>query len=205
MFLDANVLQDAVFERPVITSQTFRLPWPWGTYTHDIATTIPSYKRCEGWLQQEIDCLPQIAELIRRGRFEAYINTELDFELAEGRSGAFITSELSIFHGISLLRVPAPFRYSRLVGSSSQTSKELRELRDRVFTTNFDQRFSEIKRAAGGTKNVDAFHILSAERARLDYFVTLDKKLINSLRNQRRVQLGLKVLLPSELLRDAGH
>jgi hypothetical protein len=200
IFLDANVLQDAVFEKPVITKQTFRLGMPWGDFTHDVAITVPSYGRREGWLQYEIDCLPRLAEQVRLGRFAPYISTELDFELAESDSGAFVTSALSFFHGISLRKVPDPFRHGRIVASSHQPGKEFSELRNHMFATNIDQRFNEIKQAAGGNKNADAFHILSAERAGVDYFVTVDKKLINSLRNQRHVRLSVKVVFPSELL-----
>jgi hypothetical protein len=148
----------------------------------------------------EIDCIPQLAELIRLGRFEPYINTEVDFEFAWLE---LISSELSFFHGVSLRKLLDPFSYSRIVASSYHTGKELDELREHVFAADFDQRFNEIKQAAGGNKNADAFHILSAERAGVEYFVTVDRKLINSLRHQRRVQLGVKVVYPSELLHEA--
>lgn len=203
VFRDANVLQDAVLEKPVITKQTVRLGKHWGNYTHDVAITVPSYARRKGWIQYEIDSLPRLAELVRLGQFEPYINTELDFELAGSDSGGLVTSELSFFHGISLRKVPDPFCYSRIVASSHHTSKELSELRDQVFATTFDQRFNEIKQAANGNKNDDAFHILSAERAGIEYFVTLDRKLINSLRHNKRFQSGVKVVFPSELLHEA--
>ena len=203
IFLDANILQNAVFEKPVITKRTFRLGEPWGDYTHEVATTVPSYARRKGWLQYEIDSLPRLAELLRAGRFEAYINAELDFELTESDSGAFVTSELSVFHGVALRKVPAPFFYGRIVASSSQTREELSELRDHVFATNCDQRFNEIKRAANGNKNNDAFHILSAERAGIEHFVTLDRKLINSLRHAKNFRSSVKVVFPSELLNAA--
>ena len=119
----------------------------------------------EALLQYEIDCLPKLAELIRLGRFEPYIDTEVDFELAWLDLGALINTELSFFHGITLRKVPDPFPYGHIVASSHHTVKELDELRQHIFATDFDERFNEIKQAAGGNKNADAFHILSAERA----------------------------------------
>ena len=101
-------------------------------------------------------------------------------------------------------RVPDPGFYSRIVASSYHTGKDLDELRQHLFAADFDQRFNQIKHAAAGNKNADAFHILSAERAGVEYFVTIDKKLINSLRNQQRVQLGVKVVFPSDLLHEAS-
>jgi hypothetical protein len=205
IFLDAQVLRFAVFEKPAMTKQTVR----WGdlTITQDVAgVPVPSRTRREGneaLLQYEIDCIPKLAELTRLGRFEPYINTEVDFEIAWLDLGALINTELSFFHGITLRKVPDPFPYGRIVASSHHTVKELDELRQHIFATDFDERFNEIKQAAGGNKNADAFHILSAERAGLEYFVTVDKKLINSLRHQRRVQLSVKVVYPSELLHQA--
>jgi predicted nucleic acid-binding protein len=113
-----------------------------------------------------------------------------------------VASELSVFHGIRFRTLRDPFPYSRIVASAHHTSEELDKLRDSIFATDIDSRFNEIKWAAGGNKNDDAFHILSAERASVDYFVTSDKKLINSLRNQQRIKLAVKVVYPSELLRD---
>jgi len=109
ILIDANVLQDAVFEKPAIKTNTFRLGKPWGEVTCDVAVTVPSHDHLEeGWLQYEIeDRLPQLAEQVRSGRFEACISAELDFELAESHLGALVTSEQSFFHGINLRKVRA--------------------------------------------------------------------------------------------------
>src|SRR5207248_592647 len=97
IFLDTQVLRFAVSEQPAIKKQTVR----WGdlTITRDVATVpVPSRTRREGneaLLQYEIDSIPQLAELVRLGRFEPYINNEVDFELAWLELGAPIISELS--------------------------------------------------------------------------------------------------------------
>jgi hypothetical protein len=174
------------------------------TITVDVpANPVSSRAQFEGnkaWLQYEINALPRIAELARMGRFELCINTEVDFELAWLPP---VIPELSVFNGLCLRRIPDPFFYGRIVASPYLACKELDDLRQKIFAARFDERFNKIKQAAGGNKNADAFHILSAERAGVEYFVTADKRLINSLRNQRRVQLGVKVVFPSELLHHA--
>jgi hypothetical protein len=199
IFLDAMILRFAVAEEPATTKQTIR----WGDcdVTLDISTTAPR-TRLEGWIQYEIDCLPQIAELVRCGQLEPCINNELRLEVACLKFGGLVASELSVFHGIRFRALHNPFPYSRIVASAHHSSKELDDMRESVFASDFDRRFNDIKQAAGGNKNADAFHILSAERAAVDYFVTTDKALINSLRNQQRVQLALKLVYPSELLHD---
>ena len=46
---------------------------------------------------------------------------------------------------------------------------------------------------------IDLFHVYSAETAGMDYFVTADKKsLVERLREQTKVSLGVDVVYPSE-------
>ena len=199
IFLDAMILRFAVAEEPAITKQTMR--WGDRDITLDVSATVPR-PRLQGWIQYEIDCLPRIAEFVRCGQLEPCINNELRLEVACLKFGGLVVSELSVFHGIRFRSLNDPFPYSRVVASALHSSTEVDDMRESVFASDFDRRFNDIKQAAGGNKNADAFHILSAERAAVDYFVTTDKALINSLRNQRQVQLALKLVYPSELLRD---
>jgi hypothetical protein len=61
-------------------------------------------------------------------------------------------------------------------------------------------RHGRVPAGMGCDKDADAYHIYSAECARLDYFLTLDKKLIKSVRHQRRLIFSVDVVLPSELV-----
>lgn len=199
IFLDAMILRYAIADEPATTKQTVR--WGDRNFNLNVASTTPRPRR-EDWIQDEIDCLPQVAEFVRCGQLELCINNELRWEVANLKFGGLVYSELSVFHGIQARTLPDPFPYSRIVASAYHTNEELDKLREAIFATDYDQRFCDIKQAAGGNKNADAFHILSAECASVDYFVTADKKLINSLRNQRKVQLSVKVVYPTELLRE---
>ncbi len=191
------ILRFAVAEEPSLRKQT--VLWGDRDVSADIATTIPRARR-EDWLQYEIDYLPQIANLIREGRIEACVTAELRLEVACLKFGGLVTTEYSIFHGLHIRALPPPFPYQRIVASAFHTSEELDSLRESVLRTNFDKRFNELKAAVGGNKNADAFHILSAERAGVDYFLSADRRLINSLRNQRAVIPTVKIAYPSEFL-----
>jgi hypothetical protein len=201
IFLDANILQYAFMER--LETKKHTIKWGNRATTLDLATTpVPYHPQREEWLQYEVDSLPKIAELVRLGRFELYISTEIDLE-ADFEFAA--CSELSVFHGIPFRKLLAPFKYGRIIASSSNTQEEIRERRDSLFgTADLDPRFDEIKRVVGGSKDLDAFHILSAERGGMDYLITADGKLIKSLRQRRRLrfQLAVKVVYPSELLHE---
>jgi predicted nucleic acid-binding protein len=53
-------------------------------------------------------------------------------------------------------------------------------------------------------KAVDAFHILTAERAGLDAFLTTDRRLINTVRAATNWRFRVRVLSPVELADALG-
>lgn len=83
----------------------------------------------------------------------------------------------------------------------------LERLMDSVALSSFEQesvhefgRYAQICSAIHEGHHVDAWHHWTAERNRIDYFVTLDRRFINAMTQTARLPLPTRPVLPSELL-----
>ena len=65
-------------------------------------------------------------------------------------------------------------------------------------------RLNELRGALGANKDADAFHILTAERAGLNVFLTDDGRLLQRIAGIK-VELYVRVLSPAQLLDAVGN
>lgn len=151
---------------------------------------------------REISDLHQLIRFAKKGEIIFYKNMENELERMWSTTFSDNRRIGDLLNGISMKYVEPPFFHSRVLGEMGLSKEQLTKLRDNTFDSCNIERFVNIKRALGGNKNDDAYHIYSAELAKLDYFLTLDKKLVNSIRNQTSVTFLVKILFPSELLAE---
>lgn len=62
-----------------------------------------------------------------------------------------------------------------------------------------------LTKALGGGKDADAYHILCATWAGADFFLTADKRLVNSARQQKAIELKTRLAFPTELVESLVH
>ena len=197
VFFDTNVLMHAVRREHVACPVLVE----WGgrvntLQVHEIAEKPPR----TDWLQEEIDCLPAVAAFVKDETIRPCISTETIMDgMGRGVSRLY-ESELSIFEGIEFERAgePEELGMTRIAFGAGFNPGEVRK---KFLSTNVYARFNELKAAAGGNKDADAFLIWTAESAGIEYFLTTDRKLVNSVRGQRSCVIGTHVLYPSELLK----
>lgn len=226
ILVDHSVRQDALTEEHGVQfaeGQLFGKPY---RYLQFVTRTRP---RRNDWKQAEIDCLPEIAELIRQGRVEAFTTDEL---YAEGfRAEKYPQPQhTDIFAGCGLAFLPAPLDRSKwgldgdqfaskadvigycesffLTASPKRIERFIRGMREnpRYSLTPFEegclqrvQVFKAICRGIERTHYPDALHLWTAEENGMDVFLTHDRKYLNVISRQA-VDLRCKVMLPSMFL-----
>lgn len=176
-------------------------------------------------IRDEFNCLPAIAKLLAEQKISLFRYIELDLEDWK-RSGSGISSKLgSLFPNNIMKQIPPAVERSYFFQSplNEYLKKEtviefchwLNKLDIRKLTIdssimkslpdgmsknikNID-RYQELCKGLTKEQCIDALHLWSAECSNVDYFLTMDMKFINAMRNNKTNKL-CKPILPSELL-----
>jgi len=139
-------------------------------------------------------------ELARRGDFTICKESEMIWEIGFTTDLAEAKRRNALLAGIDMKKLDPPFQHSRIIGrTKEEATANLQEMLD--FSIAHYKRMAEIYRATGADgKKADAYHIWTAEAAGVDFFISLDKKLINSIRHQKRITIKTEVLYPAEVV-----
>jgi hypothetical protein len=197
VLFDASVLSHAVRLRRSQQPRTVT----WGGKLHEWSATVLQPKPSRtGWLQDQINALPAIAALARAGRIQPFTSPEIVLEVAEGPPDALWRTPASVFEGVPLERAPVPFEYTRVVASYTDKPGDAKMRRHRFFADLKEPRLDQLRRVLGPKKDADAFHILTAERAGLDAFLTDDRRVLNVIARST-FELHVRVVSPVELIK----
>ena len=181
------------------------------------------------WLQPEIETLPNVAQLIRDGRLQAFTTNELyaeAFRVEKFPSPAYI----NIFEGCSINRASAPFERSKFgLGGEQFMNKddviaycksffltptqngiekfiEGMKRNPRYDLSPFEEQclrnapvFQNLCRGIDESHYPDALHLWSAEENALDAFLTLDRKFRNVVERQN-INFKCRIMYPTELV-----
>lgn len=193
VFLDANIFQHAAPRRPGAQTRTVN----WGCEEFEVEEPAARPARPTGWLREEVKLLPEVARLARKGRIKLFTSIE-----AKGEQASIYASGISKMFGsplseLDIEHVSYPMDAEFVAFGSGRNSNP------EEFLNQFqDERLAEIRDALGEGKGLDPLHLYTAEEAGMDYFLTLDNKLLNSIRNPEPFPLGTKPVKPSELLKE---
>ena len=111
-----------------------------------------------------------------------------------------------LFYDAPIRMVPDPFPYGRIVVGAGLDANELFV---QLLLSVDDPEFLKLQKATGARQGqnvsanqlLDAFHILCADRAGADFFLTTDLKLVRSISAQRKHAPRVPVIDPARLLR----
>ena len=142
-----------------------------------------------------------IAALAKEGKIRLLTHQEVVFELmrlprANGGQR---------FYDAPIENVQGPFQYGRIVIDHTKHDYQYE------FLSKVDHpRFKELQRACGAYQGqhkplnrnqlLDAFHVLCAESASAEYFLTMDGKLARVLQHGKKKKTNLNFVSPKELL-----
>jgi hypothetical protein len=175
---------------------------------HKPAVTFPNEGLTNDQLKAEASLLPRVAALARANRVELLVQEETLIEFWGLPRSA---SRNGLFYGAPVTRVPAPFKYGRVVAAAFA---DARKLQYEFLARLSHKRFIEIQKACGayqGSKSPstnqlrDAFHVWCAECANADFFLTCDLSLVRYVRRQKRYVPRVRLLTASELLAEIAN
>lgn len=183
------------------------------------------------WRLDEINAIPTLIRLVRDNRLSIYTSTEIKFEIFSGFDKARGVPE-DMLSSIRVGVVPSPIERSKfqqmpikefvkkekrvefceflLNLGESGLRKKISRLSDLNLSDYEKESFEQLPRFIELCKDVskkhysDIFHLWTAERAGLKYFLTLDKKFINSLVESKKMEFISVPLTPSDLLSILG-
>lgn len=197
VYVDANVFQISVTHRPSDVARHVL----WGGRLHKWLTRVmTAWHPRQAWLREQAAALPYVGEQARRGQLRLLTGPEVRCETFFLKHGQLAWTGASTFAGAAVEVVDPPFYLDRVFIAHSDQRGDAAARRDFALSRTDDARFNELKRAAGGNKDADAYHIRCAEHAQADVFLTTDKRLKNSLVNQKLVSLRTTLLYPTELV-----
>lgn len=174
------------------------------------------------WREQEIRCLPRIAEMIRQGQIKAYTTGELDAEAL--RVEEFLSLDCAdFFEGCDFEELPAPLERSKwglgvdefldrdeviaycnsfLLTPCNERIEHFiigMQANPRFSLTSFEERclrrvdvFKSICRGIHPNHYPDALHLWTAEESGIDVFLTHDAKFRNVMFFQK-IQLNCQI------------
>lgn len=153
------------------------------------------------FLFREISAIRKIIAFARDKKIVLYENMENMIEKMWTTNFRQSRDIGNLLNGVIIEYIEPPYYHARVLGGLGLSKQQLTNLRDSSFKNCKTSRFVEIKSALGNNKDADAYHIYSAEKAGVNYFLTLDKKLVNSVRSQKKVKFLVEILYPSELVK----
>jgi len=204
VFLDTSALRHAADRRIVPT--TYQKTITWGGRQHAVElvrwTAIDPNRKLAEEFRKQLLLLPLFAHLSRCGRLALVTHHEVHWELA-GLPPSH--DSRGLFYGAELGDAPDPFHYGRVLAgplfdADTAWLRILSEINDPDFL-----RLQKLTGARQGDviighQMLDAFHLLTAERAHVDFFLTTDLGLVRAARSQRRHAAKVAVVDPKGLL-----
>lgn len=154
---------------------------------------------------RSIRYLPGIASLFRRSHLSLFSSSELEdeqYRQPSGRYGGYGYYDFTLLHPNQLKSIDGHI-FPQL-GPSWLKSPPLHEQqRCRIDSYRKDDTFDELVRTLGQKNSQDAWHLYTAEKYGLDYFVTMDFKFLRTIaaqKNSRAISnLKTKAISPEEL------
>lgn len=189
--------------------------------------TRGSREESEDWLQSQINCLPAIARLLREGLSVWYTYSELRLEIWRLTKYPHMPFG-DVFSGVHSVEVQSAIRRAiLLVGYSDNLPEKLQKIcewlvscdviqltRSRSFRSQMTDFEAESLEKVDGYRSIvdgidpkhwrDAFHLWSAERNDIPFFLTADRKFINAITKDGKKKLGCTPISPSDYLNMMG-
>ena len=192
-------------------------------------TRKPLPSQSEKWKRDEIECLPTIGRLARENTISLLKYSEIDFE-GWRRLGSFPSNDFgNLFSGVVTEQLEAAVECSyffQMDGVEHLTNHRLVDFCNWLLNLNDSQklgmlaekfklptslikslehvdRYRELCEGMPEKQYPDIFHLWSAEVNGIDFFLTIDKKFINSMA-RKNLDLPCKPISPSALLNLLG-
>ncbi len=203
VLIDRNIEINAITHKTVEAPQVIR----WGPHnqTLDVARRVHFPPRDnETFRREQLPYLAALCAFAREGDLEFFSSNEMRMEQLrqKGRSNGYLG--INLLRNIPITLVLCPIQRSILIGANASIGTTEAEQME-FFRSIKHHRFLQISKLAGDAHVDDAYHLWTAEEARLDAFLTMDKRFWRVV-NQKRKVINSPVLVttPKDLSERLG-
>lgn len=204
-----KVLIDRNIEINVVTHKTVKSPRTirWGPHEHtiDVAQRTPFPPRDdENFRREQLPYFAALCIFAKKGKLELFTSPEIRMERLrqKGRSEGYLG--VNMLRDVPIKCVPSPIQRSILFGATVSTGVTKEEQME-FFRSVRHPRFLQIRKATGEAHIDDAYHLWTAEEAKLDAFLTMDKRFwAVTVRKNKIINSAILVTTPKDLSRHLG-
>jgi hypothetical protein len=192
--VDTSVELAAFFTRPTVYKEVVH----WGDWTGTVDLlrfeTLVINGKTREQSNRILDHIKQIATYAKRGKVRLFTSDELRFERNGLRLPNIRISEYFALADVPFQKADCPVSREYVVQTKEAMDNEWHFFLDCIH----NPRFHEINKATQGHHQADVFHLWTAEYNRLQFYISLDQRFINALRNSRKLRTPVQVLTPTE-------
>jgi hypothetical protein len=221
MLIDLSVLRKRI--QGEFVTRTLNFFW----HDWEIPYTQTEYQKFreidDPWLTANVNALSKISDAARTGKIEFFTYSELNFEWMRGRGSNVEHSPYDPFSGIPMGNVFPALERSRFASSSffDYNKKEklvsfvillnkienvhLDKLKKYINFNNFElnslndlDKFKKLLNCITENHYADAFHLWTAERNKIDFYLMIEKRFINAVRAASFDEFDCQSLTPAE-------
>jgi hypothetical protein len=204
-----KVLIDRNIEINVVTHKTVKSPRTirWGPHdqTIDVAQRAPFPPRDdENFRREQLPYLAALCIFAKKGKLEFFTSPELRMERLrqKGRCEGYLG--VNMLRDIPIKCVPSPIQRSILFGPTRSIGVT-KEEQMKFFGYVKHPRFLQIRKATGEAHIDDAYHLWTAEEAKLDAFLTMDRRFwAVAIQKSKIINSAILVTIPKDLSRHLG-
>ena len=203
VLLDRNIEINAITHKTLLAPRTIK----WGPHRHklDVAERVHFPPRAdEAFRIEQLPFLAALCDSAKGGKPEFYSSHEIRMEgfRQKGRSEGYLG--LNLLREVPIRSVPSPVQRSIVIGADFRVGTSEAEQME-FFRSITHPRFLHITRHTGDAHIDDAYHLWTAEEARLDAFLTMDKRFYGVMKQKRKlVGSPVAVVTPKDLCERLG-
>lgn len=229
VLLDNSIIRDSVVAQSIETSKIVRFGDTEYVFPVEAWERKPPISPNQVWKIRQVECLPTIARLVHENKIKLYTYTELEFEDWSGERGIQGTFG-DLFSNTTIAKVPPAIERSRFNAMDFEeclSRDAVKEFCKFLFKRNVEElqnipglwesvtefernnlmqidRFKLFLRKLNEVHFPDAFHLWTAEMNGINYFLTMDKKFINVVKNNPIEYFKCVPVSPKMLLEHIG-
>ena len=203
VLIDRNIEINAITHKTMLASRTIK----WGPHYHkfDVAERVHFPPRAdEAFRREQLPFLAALCASAKHGEPEFFSSHEIRMEMfrQKGRSEGYLGMDL--LRDVPITNVPSPIQRSIVIGPDFRTGTTEAEQMD-FFRSITHPRLIHIRNHTGDAHIDDAYHLWTAEEAKLDAFLTMDKRFYGVVKQKQKL-IGSPVLVatPQDLCEHLG-
>lgn len=174
VLIDRNIEINAITHKTMLASRAIK----WGPHYHtlDVAERVHFPPRDdEAFRREQLRFLAALCASAKQGNPELFSSYEIRMEMLrqKGRSEGYLG--MNLLRDVPIRNVPSPAQRSIAI-AADLTMGTTEDEQMEFFRSITHPRFLHIRKHAGDAHIDDAFHLWTAEEAKLDAFLTMDKR-----------------------------